>query len=177
MTEQEILIRLDQAIRAPRATASLDNFGSEVESFLGSATNPRLAWKPIPLDIYDDLPPGILSSWVFALRANSSSGAERHPNCIQRVMSYRGSADMRTWENGAWRSNQLVADPTGPLERRWLSIPVNVWHRPVMDQANWVVVSFHTATAEGLIEELASDDEHPDRGPARSEVYSGRQAR
>jgi hypothetical protein len=61
---------------------------------------------------------------------------------------------MRTECDGEWRSNFLVSDPIAPLERRWISIPQNVWHRPVIGkESDWVVVSFHTVPAEELIEE------------------------
>jgi hypothetical protein len=47
-----------------------------------------------------------------------------------------------------------VSDPGAPLERRWISIPKNIWHRPVIpNDGDWVVVSFHTASAAELIEE------------------------
>src|SRR5437773_1534097 len=52
------------------------------------------------------------------------------------------------------RPNVLVSNPDAPMECRWISIPRNVWHRPVVGaEADWVVVSFHTVTAEELIEE------------------------
>ena len=53
-----------------------------------------------------------------------------------------------------WQSNILVSDPEASLERRWISIPQNVWHRAVIPEgADWAVVSFHTVPAEELIEE------------------------
>ena len=53
----------------------------------------------------------------------------------------------------AWHSHVLVSE-NAPLERRWVSIPKNVWHRPVIPKGtDWVVVSFHTVPAEELIEE------------------------
>ena len=40
------------------------------------------------------------------------------------------------------------------MEQRWISIPPNVWHRPVIgNDADWVVILFHTVPAEELIEE------------------------
>jgi hypothetical protein len=40
------------------------------------------------------------------------------------------------------------------LEQRWISIPRNVWHRPVVGKDDdWAVVSFHTVVADELIEE------------------------
>lgn len=76
-------------------------------------------------------------------------------------MSLRGSADLQTQvgeqPEEAWTSNHLVSQPSAALEDRWLSIPCGVWHQGVMGRENWVVVSFHTALAEDLIEErLAS---------------------
>jgi hypothetical protein len=176
-SEREILESLDRAVQSPRAAAFLSAVVADLAEVLQRDPGARLAWRSVPLDTYDRLPEGIASSWVFVLRAGCSSGAERHPNSIQRVMSYGGWADMRTWEVGSWRSHHLRNDAGQPLENRWLSIPVNVWHRPVMGDVDWTVVSFHTASDTELIEELARDDEHPDRGSRALEVYAGRQAR
>ena len=47
-----------------------------------------------------------------------------------------------------------MSEASAPVERRWISIPPNVWHRPVVGKdADWVVLSFHTVPAEELIEE------------------------
>jgi hypothetical protein len=176
-SERAILESLDREIRAPRAAAFLSALTAEVSAVLKHDHAARLAWRSVPLDIYDCLPGGTASSWVFFLRAGCSSGAERHPNSIQRVMSYQGRADMRTWDGERWVSNLLRSEAELPLENRWLSIPTNVWHRPVMGDVDWSVVSFHTASDAALIEELPIDDEQPDRGSRAAMVYSGRQAR
>ena len=176
-SEGDILESLDRSIRTPRASSALSNLVAEVAALLSSDSTTRLAWRAVPLDIYDDLPSGIASSWVFALRAGCSSGAERHPNSIQRVMSLQGRADMRTWDGKRWVSNLLRSEATLPLENRWLAIPANIWHRPIMAEVDWVVVSFHTASDTELIEELPHDDEHPDRGTRTATVYEGRHAR
>ena len=176
-SERDILESLDRAIRAPRAAAFLSDLTAEVATVLKRDSAARLSWRTVPLDIYDSLAAGIASSWVFVLRAGCSSGAERHPNSIQRVMSYQGSADMRTWDGERWVSNLLRSEAGQALENRWLSIPANVWHRPVMGDVDWAVISFHTASDTELIEELPLDDEHPDRGTRVATVYAGRQAR
>jgi hypothetical protein len=55
-----------------------------------------MAWEPIPLSIYGNaLPAMIRSIWVFILRAGTNTGAERHPNSHQRMMSFEGSGDMQ----------------------------------------------------------------------------------
>ena len=114
-----------------------------------------MTWEPIPLTVFGRaLPREIRSAWVFVLRAGADTGAERHPNSHQRMMTFEGSGDMRTEEGGQWRSNVLVSNPEASLEQRWISIPQNVWHRPVVGaEADWTVVSFHTVPAEELIEE------------------------
>jgi len=65
-----------------------------------------------------------------------------------------GQSDVETESEIAWRSHILVSDLSAPFEKRWISIPQNVWHRPVIPTgADWVVVSFHTVPAAELIEE------------------------
>ena len=59
-----------------------------------------------------------------------------------------------------WLSNILVSDLDVPLDERWISIPPNVWHQPVVaTETDWVVVSFHTVPAEELIEERPGSGE------------------
>ncbi len=104
------------------------------------------------------MPAGIRSAWVFILRVGANTGAERHPNSHQRMMSFDGTGDLQVGGEGNWESNILVCESKAPLERRWISIPPNVWHQPVVpNEADWVVVSFHTVPADELIEERPDD--------------------
>lgn len=155
--ERRILEALDAAVREPRARRAIDALADRLLADLDADPAAPMTWEPVPLDVYGALPAGIRSSWVFALRRQTSTGAERHPNSHQRVMSLRESADLRTWQSrdghGEWRSNVLTSDPDAPLEARWLSIPIDVWHEPIMGDAHWTVVSFHTVEAQELIEE------------------------
>lgn len=113
-----------------------------------------MAWEPIPLMTYgDSLAPSIRSSWVFALRARVTTGPERHLNSHQRMMSYQGTGDLQTGGEGHWRPNLLVSEDSANLEKRWISVPPNVWHQAVVPDQDWVVVSFHTVPAHELIEE------------------------
>ena len=68
-------------------------------------------------------------------------------------MSYRGVADLQMWDDNSWRSHILVPDLDADIEKRLATVPINVWHKPVVQNANWIVVSFHTVPAEELIEE------------------------
>ncbi len=69
------------------------------------------------------------------------------------MMSYRGQGDFQTQPAGEWCSHHLTSEQSAPLERRWISIPSNVWHQGVVGPDNWAVVSFHTVAAHELVEE------------------------
>ena len=154
LRELSIFELLDAVLRDEAICAAIDPIASQVEQELMQNRSAFMAWQPVPLAVYAaGIPPGIKSSWVFILRAGATTGAERHPNSHQRVMSYRGRGDLQTMANGQWRSGELVSDPQMPLLGRWASIPGGVWHQAVVPRQNWVVVSFHTVPAHELIEE------------------------
>ena len=159
MEERSRLETLDTALRSDNVREHIRSVVARVREQLARRKDALMCWEPIPLDlIATTLPPEIRSAWVFVLRAGANTGAEKHPNSHQRMMSFEGSGDFQTGEPGKWDSNVLVSDPDAPLERRWISIPPNVWHRPLIDaEADWAVVSFHTVRAEDLIEERPDD--------------------
>lgn len=150
--EREILETLDAAVRS--AGATIEPIIASVDGQLQKNQGEVLAWQAIPLDRYHTrLPESVRSSWVFVLRANVATGAERHPNSHQRMMSYRGRGDFQTRPGREWCSQHLTSDPSAPLEERWISIPPSVWHQGVVGPHNWAVVSFHTASEHELVEE------------------------
>jgi hypothetical protein len=153
--ERSRLELLDAALQSNGVHDHIRSVVVRVSKALSCKKDELMSWEPVPLHIFPTiLPPEIRSAWVFVLRAGADTGTERHPNSHQRMMSFEGSGDFQTGEPGKWQSNVLVSDPDAPLERRWISIPTNVWHRPVINTAaNWAVVSFHTVPAEELVEE------------------------
>jgi hypothetical protein len=152
--EFRILEALDLAVRSEAIRPKIQAIVERVEQKLRERPDDVMAWEPIPLDFYTaPLPQTIRSSWVFILRANMTTGAERHPNSHQRMMSYRGSGDFQTRPEGDWCSHLLTSDPTAPIADRWISIPPHVWHQGIVPGENWVVVSFQTAAEHELIEE------------------------
>jgi hypothetical protein len=165
--ERAILVGLDQILRSEKVRALIRPVAERLRAKLSRKTSSLMAWEPVPLTIYGGgLHGAIKSSWVFVLRAGVNTGAERHPNSHQRMMSFQGSGDMQVQEgsaapnNGGWQSNVLISDSDAPLGKRWISIPQNVWHQPVISkEADWVVVSFHTVPAKELIEERSSGQE------------------
>jgi ADP-ribose pyrophosphatase YjhB (NUDIX family) len=154
LLESRILEALDLAVRSEVVRPRIDAIVARVEQKLNERPDELLAWEPIPLDVYSaPLPAVIRSSWVFVLRGSTMTGAERHPNSHQRMTAYRGSGDFQTQHDGDWRSHLLKDDDSVPVAERWISIPPNVWHQGVVAKDNWVVVSFHTAAEQDLVEE------------------------
>ena len=153
--ERSCLESLDAALRSEDVREEIRPVVERVRAELARKKEAPMTWEPITTGVFGrTLPAEIRSAWVFVLRAGADTGAERHPNSHQRMMSFKGSGDMQTGEPAQWQSNALVSDPEAPLERRWISIPPNVWHRPVVGRdADWTVVSFHTVAPEELIEE------------------------
>ncbi len=152
--EHALLEALDIVLRADAVCAQIDLIVERVTHKLALVSTASMAWEPIPLSIYGkSLPATIRSSWVFILRAGATTGAERHPNSHQRMMSFQGAGDLQTGGEGHWQSNPLVSDHDAALLQRWISVPSNVWHQAVVPDRDWVVVSFHTVRAHELIEE------------------------
>jgi len=157
--ERSRLEALDAALRSDSVRERIRSIVVRVREQLARRQDTLMSWEPFPLEILaTTLSPEIRSGWIFVLRAGADTGAERHPNSHQRMMSFDGTGDLQTGEPGNWQSNVLVSDPDAPLERRWISIPTNVWHRPIInEQTDWAVVSFHTVPADQLIEERPDD--------------------
>jgi hypothetical protein len=181
--ERSLLEALDAIVGSEEIRAQIYPIIERVRTELARNEKAQMTWEPIPLAIYGGaLPSGIRSSWVFVLRGGATTGAERHPHSHQRMMSFEATGDMQTQDLAAdtaattvsdnWKSNILVSDPEAPLERRWISIPRNVWHQVVVPAGpDWVVVSFHTVPAEELIEERPDSD---DPGGTKQMRYIGK---
>ena len=171
--ERSRLEALDAVLQSEDVREHVRRVIKKVRAALAGKEEAVMTWEPIELRVFGPaLPAGICSAWVFALRAGVDTGAERHPNSHQRMMTFDGSGDMQTGGPGRWQSNLLVSDPGAPLEGRWISIPPNVWHRPVVAKdADWVVVSFHTVPAEDLIEEKPDTS----KGGTKQRAYLARE--
>ena len=164
--ERSILETLDKIVQSPPVRARIEPIVERVRADLARKPDALMSWEPVELETFgEQLPSSIRSGWVFVLRAGVDTGAERHPNSHQRMMTFAGWGDMKMDATGrpnevdgeseiAWHSHVLVSDVNAPMEGRWVSIPRNVWHRPVIPNvADWVVVSFHTVPSPELIEE------------------------
>ena len=175
--ERSLLERLDAIVGSEEIRAQIYPIVERVRTALARNQKAQMTWEPIPLTIYGGaLPSEIRSSWVFVLHAGATTGAERHPNSHQRMMSFEAAGDLQVQTGadggqGQWQSNFLVSDPDAPLEGRWISIPRNVWHQVVVPEGrDWVVVSFHTVLPEELIEERPDSK---DAGGTKQMLYLG----
>src|SRR6058998_1902382 len=126
--ERSLLEALDTIVGSEKIRAQIYPIVERVRTELVRNKKAQMTWEPIPLTIYGGaLPSGIRSSWVFVLRAGATTGAERHPNSHQRMMSFEAAGDLQTGGEDRWESNLLVSAMNLDLERRWISIPRNVW--------------------------------------------------
>ena len=146
MDESATMQRLGEHLREPRVAATLDTIGGELLTELGSDPHgPKSTFRAIPLELYGELPSGIRSAWLFALRKGFAHPPEYHPNSIQRMFALNRPGRFEVWDGARWITHTL--EPGGGL-----SIPADTWHRaPALDE-DWVVASFHTAEAGELVE-------------------------
>jgi hypothetical protein len=154
-SERAILEALDAAARASEAASSLRQIAERVVATLARGPEEIEAWEAVPLELYGAgrLPAEIRSSWIFILRRGVTTGAERHPNSRQRMVTLSGGGDFQVHDGTRWISHDLSSDPRAPLEERWLSIPPDTWHQGVVGERDWLVLSFHTVPAAELVEE------------------------
>src|SRR5437773_11147316 len=132
--ERSLLETLDAVLRSEQVRAPILPIIERVRADLAGKPDALMAWEPILLETLGELPSVIQSAWVFILRAGTDTGAERHPNSHQRMVSFAGTGDMKIDAMGtpddveteseiAWRSHVLVSDPSAPCEKRSISIP------------------------------------------------------
>lgn len=145
----------EQFVR-PHASRFLAGVTHALRDQLSRDDTHGMKFASVPLDIYDTkLPAEIRSSWIFVLRKNAEFSAERHPNSIQRMFSFDGAGTTQIWVDGVWRSHSLTAGNGAGL-----SIPIMFWHRSRATGGDWSVVSFHTASAADLVEELGNPEQN-----------------
>ena len=99
--ERSRLEVLDTALRSESVREHIRSVVVRVREQLARRKDALMSWEPFPLDVLATrLPPEIRSAWVFVLRAGANTGAERHPNSHQRMMSFEGGGDLQTGEAG-----------------------------------------------------------------------------
>ena len=156
MNEMELALleSINRILLEPLVSARIDEIAERI-NLKAKRNRDLLLWETVPMEIYSkSLPEEIRSSWVFLLREGAASGAERHPNSHQRVRSWMNEGDFQVRMQDYWESHLLENRFDVPVQQQWASIPRNVWHQAVVPPGKpWIVLSFHTAAADDLIEE------------------------
>jgi mannose-6-phosphate isomerase-like protein (cupin superfamily) len=95
------------------------------------------------------LPPGIRSAWIFVIKPKAKPPLHRHPNSIQHMAVLSGGGHYTIG-----RRNDVLQpfDPAFP-ERSLYVIPENMPHTFEPANEHLVVMSFHTAADDELVEE------------------------
>src|SRR5947207_12744402 len=93
--ERSLLEALDTIVGSEEVRAQIYSIVERVRTELARNKTAQMTWEPIPLTNYGGaLPSGIRSSWVFVVRAGATTGAERHPNSHQRMMSVEAAGEL-----------------------------------------------------------------------------------
>src|SRR5437763_15882269 len=116
--ERSLLEALDTIVGSEEVRAQIYPIVERVRTELARNKKAQMTSEPIPLTIYGGaLPSGIRSSWVFVLRAGATTGAERHPNTHQRMMSSEAAGTLQARAGPAeggeaeGQSQLLVGEP------------------------------------------------------------------
>lgn len=162
---------LDVAVRTPAVAAHVASVLDRVVRALHEGVG-QMAWDTISLDLFDrPLPAEIRSCWVFVIRAGAETGAERHPNSHQRSLSLLGSGEFQLRKERRWEPCPLVSERDAAVDRRWVTIPPNTWHRLFVGRGDWGMISFHTVPAAELIEERPVSPDGMDGEPTERRRY------
>jgi hypothetical protein len=88
--ERSRLEMLDARLQSETVREQIRSVVARVREQLAHKKGALMAWEPFPLEVLAiTIPSEIQSAWVFVLRAGADTGAERHPNSHQRMMSFR----------------------------------------------------------------------------------------
>ena len=152
--EATLLKKLEGVLEGQSVRMVIDDAIAEAKGQLDTDPQRQTGTVQVSLSVWGpDLPADIKSCRVFVFRAGNEFNIERHPNSCQRVLSLAGTGKIRVFENPTPGEVFLGSDKRGPLEIRWATLPANIWHQPVSDNEDWVVLTFHTASEKELIDE------------------------
>ncbi len=120
---------------------------ARLKSELRASSEP-FVWSTIGLQNVAGIPAEIQSAWIFALRAERWSGEHYHPNSVQHMMVIDGHGRSRIGST----IGEMAAFGDGSPGDSWFVIEPGVPHEfyPIND--DMIVMSFHTAPAEALVE-------------------------
>ncbi len=112
------------------------------------ASDEPFVWATIDVENVPDIRDEIQSGWIFALRAERWSGSHYHPNSVQHMAVIEGRGRSRV--GGA--IGEMVAFGGGGTGERWFVIEPGVPHEFYPVDGDMIVMSFHTAAEQELLE-------------------------
>ena len=151
--ELQIIQQLDALVFSKAALPAIELLAKQLTDQLHGKPTANFVRRELPLELFGaSLPKEIGSSNVYVIRPSVSSGMERHPNSHQRSMSLAGEG---VFELGIDQPAQfaIANKPLSTPAERWVNIPPNTWHQAIAGKTNWVVVTFHTAPDQDIINE------------------------
>lgn len=149
---KDITKELDKILSKAEVIEAIDDCAHQaIEDF--RKTDKESMTIALPLKIFGDLPKEIKLCRLYILRANCEAQLERHTNSIQRLMSYDHAGTIQTYEDQKWQNHILYSEKHVELDKRWVTVEQGLWHRPVAGDQDWVTITFHTASADEIIDE------------------------
>ena len=113
---------LQKLVAEEKWFARLSPIAARVADELAARPDEPMTWEPLDSRFFDnELPSQIASSWIFAIRAGTYLGVERHPNSYQRTIALRGSGLFELYDCGVWQPSPIAS----LAEARSVSIPQN----------------------------------------------------
>jgi quercetin dioxygenase-like cupin family protein len=143
----ERLAALDTLVEGSRDV--LDAASQKARAML--QTGEEFGWEFVSLG---PLPEGIASAGLFVLPARSSTTPHRHPNSIQHMRRLSGDARVRITLGDEAMERSVGADET------WVVIEADATHQIDVDAQELVVISFHTAPQDELLEVTETGERH-----------------
>jgi quercetin dioxygenase-like cupin family protein len=151
-----ILALLEKVVSTENTLSNLRPIVARVQTELKTKSNEPMTWESLPPSFFgNELPCQLASIWIFAIRAGTYLGVERHPNSYQRTIALHGGGLFELYDNGAWKPYPVSSIG----EERCVSIPQNTWHRVTAGPEDWAMISFHTVPAAELIEEKPDNED------------------
>lgn len=146
-TMPERLAALDALVE--RSRVALDAATLKARAML--QTGEEFGWEFMSLG---PLPDGLASAGLFVLPAGSTPTPHRHPNSTQHMRRLSGEARVHL------TFGTEVLDRSVDADEPWIVIEADTIHRIDVGAEELVVISFHTASQEELLEVTETGERH-----------------
>lgn len=171
---EQVLETLVELVRRQDFRDTLAAYALQARARLASDPTAAFSWSALTARALPrDLPAGIGSAWVFVVRRGRTAGCHMHPDSTQTTISLEGSGTWFLGEPGHASTRELCDDERAPAARRGVTIAPGTYHDAVAGEKEWVVVSFHSANAQGLTEVGYGSTEGTSAGFAYGEGQEG----